>query len=141
MRGLYSLWLYAPAAIEMRPEASVLWFPGRNGVMRSDLDTPAAVVSRAKRSPVPYEVRLARDEGDVVSAQSLRYRVFVTELGGDGPMVDHAAGLERDERRVKSIAVALGRKINPRKLQVVDATRRERCALDRSATRGSHCVP
>lgn len=31
------------------------------------------------------------------SAQRLRYRVFVQELGADGPMVDHAAGLERDE--------------------------------------------
>jgi putative hemolysin len=33
---------------------------------------------------------------DVTAAQRLRYRVFVTELGADGSMVDHAAGLERD---------------------------------------------
>ena len=32
-----------------------------------------------------------------MAAQRLRYRVFVEELGGDGPLVDHAAGLERDE--------------------------------------------
>lgn len=32
-----------------------------------------------------------------MAAQRLRYRVFVSELGGDGALVDHAAGLERDE--------------------------------------------
>jgi L-ornithine Nalpha-acyltransferase len=42
-------------------------------------------------------VRLAASERDLLSAQRLRYRVFVEELGGDGPMVDHAARLERDE--------------------------------------------
>jgi L-ornithine Nalpha-acyltransferase len=42
------------------------------------------------------QVRLARDEADVLAAQRLRYQVFVTELGGDGPMVDHARQLERD---------------------------------------------
>ena len=43
------------------------------------------------------EVRLARDPRDLRAAQRLRYRVFVEELGGDGPMVDHAARLEADE--------------------------------------------
>lgn len=43
-----------------------------------------------------YSVRLARDDADLRAAQSLRYDVFVRELGGDGDMVDHAAGLERD---------------------------------------------
>ncbi|MGL4311256.1 MAG: GNAT family N-acetyltransferase [Paracoccaceae bacterium] len=42
-------------------------------------------------------VTLARNPSDVAAAQRLRYQVFVQELGGDGPMVDHAAGLERDE--------------------------------------------
>ena len=42
-------------------------------------------------------VRLAADEADLLAAQRLRYRVFVEELGGDGPMVDHAERLERDE--------------------------------------------
>jgi putative hemolysin len=42
-------------------------------------------------------LRLAQDDGDVRAAQRLRYRVFVTELGGDGPMVDHQNGLEIDE--------------------------------------------
>ena len=45
----------------------------------------------------PFELRLAQDARDLRGAQRLRYRVFVQELGGDGPMVDHAAGLERDE--------------------------------------------
>lgn len=31
------------------------------------------------------------------AAQRLRYEVFVEELGGDGPLVDHEARLERDE--------------------------------------------
>lgn len=41
-------------------------------------------------------VRFARTEDDILAAQRLRYRVFVQELGGDGPMVDHAAGIETD---------------------------------------------
>lgn len=41
-------------------------------------------------------LRLARDARDLRAAQRLRYRVFVEELGGDGPLVDHAARLERD---------------------------------------------
>lgn len=32
----------------------------------------------------------------MLAAQRLRYDVFVTELGGDGPLVDHDARLERD---------------------------------------------
>lgn len=41
-------------------------------------------------------LRLARDDRDLRAAQRLRYRVFVTELGGDGDLVDHDARLERD---------------------------------------------
>lgn len=44
-----------------------------------------------------FQIRLARDEADLLAAQRLRYRVFVEELGGDGALVDHAARLERDE--------------------------------------------
>ena len=44
-----------------------------------------------------FALRLARDGNDLTAAQRLRYRVFVEELGGDGPLVDHQAGLERDE--------------------------------------------
>lgn len=41
-------------------------------------------------------LRLATSDEDLRAAQRLRYAVFVTELGADGPMVDHAEGLERD---------------------------------------------
>ncbi len=43
-----------------------------------------------------FSVRLARDAQDLRAAQRLRYDVFVEELGGDGPMVDHDARLEQD---------------------------------------------
>ena len=46
---------------------------------------------------VSLELRLAQTDRDLWAAQRLRYKVFVTELGGDGPMVDHAAQLEQDE--------------------------------------------
>jgi L-ornithine Nalpha-acyltransferase len=44
----------------------------------------------------PYALRLAATAEDLTAAQRLRYEVFVAELGGDGPLVDHAARLERD---------------------------------------------
>ena len=44
-----------------------------------------------------FEIRLATEAGDLKAAQRLRYAVFVEELGADGPFVDHAARLERDE--------------------------------------------
>ncbi|WP_296762723.1 GNAT family N-acyltransferase [Sediminimonas sp.] len=43
-----------------------------------------------------FEVGLARSETELHAAQRLRYEVFVAELGGGGPMVDHDARLERD---------------------------------------------
>ena len=43
-----------------------------------------------------FEVRLAASDAELRAAQALRYRVFVEELGGDGPMVDHVARLEKD---------------------------------------------
>lgn len=43
-----------------------------------------------------FELRLASTQEDLLAAQRLRYDVFIKELGGDGPMVDHDAGLERD---------------------------------------------
>jgi putative hemolysin len=43
-----------------------------------------------------FSVRLARDAPDIRAAQRLRYDVFVDELGGDGPLVDHDARLEQD---------------------------------------------
>lgn len=44
-----------------------------------------------------YQVRLATGEADLLAVQRLRYRVFVEELGGDGPLVDHDARRESDE--------------------------------------------
>ncbi|MDG3040129.1 GNAT family N-acetyltransferase [Roseicyclus marinus] len=43
-----------------------------------------------------FELRLAATGEDLRAAQRLRYEVFVAELGGDGPMVDHDARLEAD---------------------------------------------
>ncbi|MCB1359031.1 MAG: GNAT family N-acetyltransferase [Maritimibacter sp.] len=43
-----------------------------------------------------FELRLARDAADIRAGQRLRYAVFVAEMGGDGPMVDHEAQLECD---------------------------------------------
>lgn len=43
-----------------------------------------------------FETRLARSKAEIRAAQRLRYEVFVAELGGDGPGVDHAARLEQD---------------------------------------------
>ncbi|MBV7409543.1 GNAT family N-acetyltransferase [Maritimibacter sp. DP1N21-5] len=44
-----------------------------------------------------YELRIAETMGEVRDAQRLRYQVFIEELGGSGPDVDHEARLERDE--------------------------------------------
>ncbi|MCF6443404.1 GNAT family N-acetyltransferase [Nereida sp. MMG025] len=43
-----------------------------------------------------FLTRLAQNEADLRAAQTLRYQVFVKELGADGPLVDHAEGLEKD---------------------------------------------
>ena len=57
--------------------------------------TAAAAAHRAAPGP-RFSVRLARGDDEVAAAQRLRYRVFVEEMGSDGPMVDHDARLERD---------------------------------------------
>lgn len=43
-----------------------------------------------------FELRLARDAEDIRAGQALRYAVFVEEMGGDGPLVDHDRRLECD---------------------------------------------
>lgn len=43
-----------------------------------------------------FVVKIAETDDELRAAQALRYDVFVRELGGGGPMVDHVAGLERD---------------------------------------------
>lgn len=44
-----------------------------------------------------FDIRMATLPADLAAAQRLRYRVFIEELGGDGPLVDHENRLERDE--------------------------------------------
>ena len=43
-----------------------------------------------------FSVTLAETPEDLLAAQRLRYAVFVEELGGDGPLVDHQEKLEMD---------------------------------------------
>lgn len=43
-----------------------------------------------------FTLKLAMTDAEKMAAQRLRYDVFVTELGGDGEMVDHARRLEHD---------------------------------------------
>ncbi|MBY5932544.1 GNAT family N-acetyltransferase [Tateyamaria omphalii] len=43
-----------------------------------------------------FRVALADTDADLRAAQRLRYDVFVGELGGGGPLVDHAERLEQD---------------------------------------------
>ena len=49
------------------------------------------------RSDPHLSVRLALTDRDRRAAERLRYEVFVDELGGDGPMVDHDGRFERDQ--------------------------------------------
>lgn len=44
-----------------------------------------------------FRVDIAQSDDDLRQAQQLRYDVFVDELGGDGPHVDHGQRLERDQ--------------------------------------------
>ncbi|MCX7559741.1 GNAT family N-acetyltransferase [Sulfitobacter sp. F26204] len=44
-----------------------------------------------------FDVRLAETPDDMRAAQRLRYQVFIKELGGTGPSVDHSAELEQDD--------------------------------------------
>ena len=46
--------------------------------------------------PSRFEVRLARDAGEITSAQRLRYRVFVEEMGASAGEADHEKRLELD---------------------------------------------
>lgn len=43
-----------------------------------------------------FTVKLVETEAELRAAQRLRYDVFVRELGGGGPLVDHNLQLERD---------------------------------------------
>ena len=54
-----------------------------------------------------YEVEVANSDEDLSKVQRLRYDVFVTELGGDGPAVDHVRRLERDQYDVHATHLIL----------------------------------
>lgn len=56
---------------------------------------PERPVLTMTQQPI-FETRLAVSQADMQAAQALRYQVFVDELGADGPLVDHYAGLEVD---------------------------------------------
>ncbi|SLN11142.1 hypothetical protein PEL8287_00224 [Roseovarius litorisediminis] len=43
-----------------------------------------------------FSIKLAETKEELRAAQRLRYRVFIEELGGNGPLVDHEARLELD---------------------------------------------
>lgn len=43
-----------------------------------------------------FAVRLANGPADLFAAQRLRYSVFIAEMGGNGPLVDHQAKTESD---------------------------------------------
>lgn len=43
-----------------------------------------------------FTVKMVETPQELHAAQRLRYGVFIEELGGDGPMVDHTARLEQD---------------------------------------------
>lgn len=51
---------------------------------------------RNKVEPTEFSVFLAKDDSDLREAKALRYEVFVREMGADGALVDHEAGLEQD---------------------------------------------
>ena len=48
------------------------------------------------RAEPHFHVKLADSKEELEAAQRLRYRVFVQELGSDGPLVDHVRCLEAD---------------------------------------------
>ncbi len=56
-----------------------------------------SAAARSKSDPSFFDIRLAVSDQDLLAAQRLRYRVFIEELGGDGPLVDHDRRLERDD--------------------------------------------
>lgn len=64
--------------------------------MQRTRQTPRPATRPGTRPEPVFDVALARSADDLRAAQALRYDVFVREAGSDGPLVDHAAGLEID---------------------------------------------
>lgn len=77
-----------------------------------------------KPRPEPvFETRLGTGADDLFAAQRLRYDVFVRELGGDGPLVDHALQLERDHFDAFAAPLLLLDRARPADDQVVGVYR------------------
>jgi putative hemolysin len=75
-------------------------------------------------SPHPvFETRVTRAPEEIRAAQRLRYEVFVAELGGDGPLVDHARRLERDAFDAHAAHILLLDRTRPGNDQVVGVYR------------------
>ena len=79
-----------------------------------------------------FECRLAQTDAEAKAAQSLRYDVFVRELGADGPLVDHAAGLEKDAYDQHAKQLLLFDRARPEGAQVVGVYR----LIDNDAAQG-----
>lgn len=75
-----------------------------------------------KHAPI-FETRLAQSSVDMLAGQALRYDVFVEELGADGPMVDHDAGLECDVYDAHAQQLLLMDRMRPEHDQVVGVYR------------------
>lgn len=70
-----------------------------------------------------FETLVTRTPEDIRAAQRLRYKVFIAELGGNGPMVDHAARLECDVYDAHADHILLLDKTRPQGDQVVGVYR------------------
>ena len=85
--------VFIPLHMQLRKDCTCT-----NKCIFNDPDTP-----REYRPPMTlvksaaYHVRLAHTSEDLRAAQRLRYDVFISELGGSGPLVDHVRKLEIDE--------------------------------------------
>lgn len=62
----------------------------------NEMQNPPPDLETGHRNTPRFAVSIAQNICDVQAAQRLRYLVFVSELGGDGPLVDHDAQLEQD---------------------------------------------
>jgi putative hemolysin len=68
-------------------------------------------------------VGIAQTSDDVTQVLRLRYRIFVEELGGDGPLVDHRNRLERDRFDDHATHLLLRDLSLPKETQVVGVYR------------------
>ena len=66
--------------------------PRNIAAMNANIDT-------SDRADPVFVTRIASTADDIRAAQRLRYAVFIEELGGAGPLVDHSARLDRRNTR------------------------------------------